>query len=88
MGRIICSGWCIADTDLALMLNRLVMHGDRFRAPAPLCASSGSAVGRPGWRCRQSAPEKSGGHDAAVLNAEKQHHCLRKAKITIQRQIA
>lgn len=20
--------WCIADTDLALMLNRLVMHGD------------------------------------------------------------
>ncbi|MFM0717103.1 glutathione transferase [Paraburkholderia strydomiana] len=24
--------WCIADTDLALMLNRLIMHGDRVPA--------------------------------------------------------
>ena len=24
----LCGQWCIADVDLALMLNRLVLHGD------------------------------------------------------------
>ena len=29
----VCGEWCIADTDLALMLQRLVAHGDELPAP-------------------------------------------------------
>ena len=29
----VCGDWCIADTDLALMLQRLVAHGDELPAP-------------------------------------------------------
>ena len=29
-GKYICGNWCIADVDLALMLNRLVLHGDKI----------------------------------------------------------
>jgi glutathione S-transferase len=29
----LCGDWCIADVDLALMLQRLVMHGDEMPAP-------------------------------------------------------
>lgn len=32
-GDNLCGAWCIADTDLALMLNRLVIAGDAVPAP-------------------------------------------------------
>jgi glutathione S-transferase len=32
-GGCLCGDWCIADVDLALMLQRLVIHGDEVPAP-------------------------------------------------------
>jgi glutathione S-transferase len=41
--------WCIADTDLALMLNRLVLNGDavaRGIRPVSVAACGGAALHR------------------------------------------
>ena len=32
-GEHLCGDWCIADVDLALMLQRLIVHGDEVPAP-------------------------------------------------------
>ena len=49
-GEHLFGGWCLADTDLALMLNRLVLGGDDV--PAPLAAYASRQWARPsvrGW---------------------------------------
>ena len=49
--------WCIADTDLALMLNRLVLNGDSV--PAPLSAYAGRQWKHPAvqeWVAQQRPP--------------------------------
>lgn len=42
----LCGEWCIADVDLALMLHRLVLHGDRCRQPLS-CMPTSSGSGPP-----------------------------------------
>lgn len=44
----LCGQWCIADVDLALMLNRLVLHGDPV--PEGLAAYAGRQWQRPSVR--------------------------------------
>lgn len=49
-GDNLCGGWSIADVDLALMLNRLIMNGDQV--PLPLVRYAGAQWARPsvqGW---------------------------------------
>lgn len=49
--------WCIADTDLALMINRLALHGDTV--PAPLAAYARTQWQRPAvqeWVAMQRPP--------------------------------
>ena len=66
------------------MLNRLVMHGDPV--PERLRHYAHKQWQRPSvqaWLAlsgKAARLRKIGGHDAAVLNAEKQHHCLREGK--------
>jgi glutathione S-transferase len=56
-GGNLCGQWCIADVDLALMLNRLVLHGDPV--PERLAAYASSQWLRPTvqkWRHRRRPP--------------------------------
>jgi len=48
--------WCIADTDLALMLNRLVIHGDQV--PEPLRHYAQKQWQRPSVQAWLALPEK------------------------------
>jgi len=56
-GDNLCGDWSIADVDLALMLNRLIMNGDQV--PLPLVRYAGAQWERPsvqGWVRRERPP--------------------------------
>jgi glutathione S-transferase len=56
-GDNLCDDWSIADVDLALMLNRLIMNGDQV--PLPLVRYAGAQWERPsvqGWVRRERPP--------------------------------
>ena len=56
-GANLCGGWSIADVDLALMLNRLIMNGDQV--PLPLVRYAKAQWERPsvqGWVHRERPP--------------------------------
>jgi glutathione S-transferase len=56
-GDNLCRGWSIADVDLALMLNRLIMNGDQV--PLPLVRYAGAQWERPSvqnWVRRDRPP--------------------------------
>ena len=56
-GDNLCRGWSIADVDLALMLNRLIMNGDQV--PLPLVRYAGAQWERPSvqnWVRRERPP--------------------------------
>jgi glutathione S-transferase len=57
-GDYLCGDWSIADVDLALMLNRLIMNGDRV--PPPLVRYAGAQWERAsvqGWVQRERPPQ-------------------------------
>ena len=56
-GDNLCGDWSIADVDLALMLNRLIMNGDQV--PLPLVRYAGAQWERPSvqdWVRRERPP--------------------------------